>query len=210
MVADLGSSEDSDDHLVESELPEKQLNGSFSQTLFVCAAEDIYINFPCATLLRKDTDFRHAIECAKSNLVFDSRLELTILYNSLYNSDEVLVYDIHKQKIYSLHMFLSEKYSVKPYANVQTFAFCFLVLNYYYSFLRFNCKSFTGDNIIDVLLDTIGPQHLAECDTDNVNSVIKFFNTNILLETPKIEKVNRYEFYVALTLLNNINWCFNI
>jgi hypothetical protein len=180
------------------------MNGSYATTLFVCLAENIYVNFPCITLIRRDVDFKQPITCDCKNIVFDSRLELTILYNFLINPHEILVYDIYKHKIYSVHLFLSEKYCINPYSANQVFAICYLILHHYFDYLNFKNKNLVGKNVIDVLINAIGPQHHSEYNTDNVNATIEFFNSLHL--HPKPPKVNRYEFYIALTLLKNSNW----
>jgi hypothetical protein len=129
----------------------------------------------------------------------------------LLNPHEILVYDIYKHKIYSVHIFLSEKYCIKPYSANQVFALCYLILHHYFGYLNFKNKNLVGRNVIDVLINTIGPQMNSEYNTDNVNATIEFFNSlhsqlTSSEENKKPPVVNRYEFYIALTLLKNSNW----
>jgi hypothetical protein len=82
------------------------------------------------------------------------------------------------------------------------FALCYLILHHYFGYLNFKNKNLVGRNVIDVLINAIGPQMHSDYNTDNVNAVIEFFNS--LHTKPPV--VNRYEFYIALTLLKNSNW----
>jgi hypothetical protein len=179
-------------------------NGLYNENLLVCASDNVYINFHCITLIRRDIDFETPIQNKHKNIIFDSFLELTILYNFLSKSDEnVLVYDVYKHKIFDVHHYISEKFGIKPWLFNKTFASAYLIINHYFKYLNFKTKNLTGNNLIDILLNTIGSQHVSEYSTDNVNKVILFFKEFSTLSQKTVPKVNRYEFYIALTLLKN-------
>jgi hypothetical protein len=176
-------------------------NGLHKGTLFVAYSDNIYVNFPCITLLRRDVDFAVEIVDKDKNIVFDSRLELTILYNYLIDSIDPLVYDICKHKIYSINQYVSERFSIKPWLLNKVFAKCYLILHHYFAYLNIKTKNLVGSDVIDTLINAIGLQKPSEYSTENVNKVVSFLKSFPNSNSFIAPKVNIYEFYIALTLL---------
>jgi hypothetical protein len=80
-----------------------------------------------------------------------------------------------------------------------------LAVHHYFKFLNFKTYNFTEKNVVDSIINAIGPQQESQHSKDNIEQVLIFFNNKIDI----VKQVNRYEFYIALTLLKNadsVNW----
>jgi hypothetical protein len=187
------------------------LNGAFTTSIFICKNEKVYVNFKYNSAeYHDDNNFTRSFsQFSSSNIIFDNRLEQTILYQSVVNCNELLIYDIFKHRICTIYNHLYEKYKIKSFAlnpsSIRNFSTCFLILNFYFKNLNFHCppESLVGESVLESIINAIGPQAEEEYDTTKIDQITNFFNNGLEGIPPT---VNRYEFYVALILMKNVNF----